>query len=167
MSKIPLSVYIARNAPDNAIQILQAWGMPVESRNPKVLAKNLNTLFTTQGEGVLKDMGNLHPDKDLILAVEAEKSGREQSSGCDGINCNCKSNEQKSGACGCSSGFGGGAWNSNEGSYYGSNRNTNLDEFQVYGFNGINTPDGKKIDNSTLFFGAVAVFLAYQLYKNS
>lgn len=163
MNQIPLTHYVAFNAPENAKKILRAWGVPVTGGNKKALADSLSALLRQEGNGVFMDLINLHPDKEYILQLEQIKkengaqAAAEPNSGCDGGKCQCS--EKKSGACGCS-GFAGGSWNGGEGAYYSPNRNPNVDEFQVYGFEG--TPMSNK---GALLFGGIALFLAYSLYK--
>lgn len=172
MNKIPICHYVAYNAPENAKKILDAWGVPFKGNNKKALAESLQTLFRQQGEGVLMDLGNMHPDKDLILKVEEIKSQSsmpqstsEKTSGYSG-GCSCANcSEKKSNACGCSGFSGGGPWNAPEGAYYIPPRNPNVDEFQVYGFNGETA--SKESNKNLLLFGGVAALLAYVLYKNS
>lgn len=174
MNKIPICHYVAYNNPEGAKRILDVWGVPVKGTNKKGLAQSLQALLKQEGEPVLMDLANLHPDKDLILRVEEIKSdnnqqaqGSEKVSGCNGdTSCTaCAGNsEKKSGACGCGmSNFGGSFWNAPEGAYYKSPRNPWVDEFQVYGFNG----EGKSENKGALLFGGIAVLLAYMLYKNS
>lgn len=180
MAKIPICKYVAYNNPEGAKRILEAWGVPVESGSQNELARKLSSLLASQGEGVLQDIGNMHPDKDLVLTVEAIKQDKgsmnstsqvvtsNADGGC-GCGCgNCKCSEKKSGACGCSSSFaGGGAWNANEGAYYNPYLQPNVTPFAVYGADGSGSEDKKKLSNSDIFFIAVGAFLAYQLYKSA
>lgn len=173
MNKIPICHYVAYNNPEGAKRILEVWGMPVKGTNKKGLAQSLQALLKQEGEPVLMDLANLHPDKDLIMKVEEIKAGNvptpaepvapEGKSNAGGCSCMACS-EKKSGACGCGmSSFGGSFWNAPEGAYYKSPRNPWVDEFQVYGFDG----QGKSDNKGALLFGGIAVLLAYMLYKNS
>lgn len=168
--KIPISKYMAYNSPENTVRILDLYGVQYNSQNPKELASRLSDLIKKEGESVLADIGNLHPDKDLVLAVEemkAEKSGslgmQSATSSCDGGQCSCKKKEKTSGACGCSSFSGGGAWNNGEGAFK-SNTNPIVDDYLVYGADG---KGSSGITKEAMLFGGIALILAYSLYKNS
>jgi len=172
MNKIPICHYVAYNNPEGAKKILEVWGVPVKGTNKKGLAQSLQGLLKQEGEPVLMDLANLHPDKDLIMQVEAIKAEKNQPStpaienvsGCNGDTACAKCAENKSSACGCGmSSFGGSFWNAPEGAYYKSPRNPWVDEFQVYGFDG----QKKEANKGALLFGGVALLLAYMLYKNS
>lgn len=162
MNKIPIWYYVARNNPEGAKIILDAWNVKPKSNAFSHLAESLRQLYTQNKEAVLMDLANLHPDKELVVAVAGMQEAPaepENKSGCDA--CGGKCGERKSGACGCQSSFAG-AWNPGDGMYYSPNRNPNVDEFAVYGF------DGKKKanDNAVIVFGAIGLFLAFQLYRN-
>lgn len=165
MNRIPLSLYVARNNPDGARKILEAWGVPANTSDPRKLANLLSVLLKQEGDGVLMDLGNMHPDKELILAVEDIKSGASSSAdgasgGCPcGCGGSCK--EKKSGACGCQSSFGG-PWNAQDGPNYGPYKNHMVDEFQVYGFSG---PEATQ--RPLILFAGIAFVLGYMLVKNS
>ena len=174
MNKIPICHYVAYNSPENAKRILEAWGVPVKGTNKKALAASLQALLRSEGEPVLMDLANLHPDKDLIMKVEEIKTesvqadkGTEKISNANG-DCSCaKCSEKNSNACGCGmSSFGGSFWNAPEGAYYKSPRNPWVDEFQVYGFDATQTAKSAAKGGAVLF-GGVALLLAYLLYKNS
>jgi hypothetical protein len=169
MNKMHICHYVAYNNPPGAKRILDAWGVPVKSGNKQALAQSLRALLRQEGEPVLMDLANMHPDKELILKVEEIKAERNNpESSADGAgNCPCgcggACKEKKSGACGCGSNFGG-PWNANESAFYSSNRNPIIDEFQVYGADG---PESQKqVNKSTILFGGVALLLLYTLYKN-
>lgn len=173
MNKIGICHYVAYNAPENAKKILAAWGMPTNNGNKEGLAQSLKALLKQEGEPVLMDLANLHPDKELIMKVEEIKAGnnsKESSSDGGSCSCNGKCSECKSSYCGCSSGFGGGSWNHNEGAFYAPNRNPMVDEFQVYGVDGSksNEKESKKeVNKSMILFGGLSILLLYGLYKNS
>lgn len=170
MNKIPICHYVAYNNPEGAKKILEAWGIPVKGTNKKGLAESLQKLLRQEGEGVLMDIGNMHPDKDLVVTVEQMKAEKtenkngENTSSCNGGKCSCMNcGEKKSNACGCGmSSFGGGSWNHNEGAFYKPGSNAMVDEFQVYGFDG----EKKKVEAGTILFIGVSALLAYMLYKN-
>lgn len=157
MQKLHICHYVAYNSPQNAKRILEAWGVPVKSGNKEALAQSLRGLLKTQGEPVLMDLANLHPDKELILHVEELKSGKKGTEG----ECKCGS-ESKSGACGCSS-FGGGSWNANEGAFYSIPKNPMLDEFQVYGFDG----SKPKFTYGEVLLGGIGALLVYLMWKGN
>jgi hypothetical protein len=168
MNKISICHYVAYNSPENAKKILQAWGIPVTGTNKKGLADSLQALLRQEGEPVLMDLANLHPDKDLIFKVEEIKAERnqpamEKTSGCNGDTACAKCSEKKSNACGCGMSSFGGSWNIQEGAFYTPPRNFWVDEYQVYGFDG----KGQSSNKGALLFGGIAVVLAYMLYKNS
>ena len=159
MQKVHICHYVAYNSPQNAKKILEAWGVPVKNGNKETLAESLKALLKTQGEPVLMDLANLHPDKELILHVEELKNSAQKESK-QGCSCN---SEKKSGACGCSSFSGGGAWNANEGAFYSVPRNPMLDEFQVYGFDG----SKPRFTYGEVLMGGVGALLLYLMWKGN
>lgn len=164
MKKISLERYFATNAPEQARYLLGLYGVNVESRTIEELVQKLSQLKNENPEAVLQDMANLHPDKPLILRVEEIKKEMNQP-------------EQKSGACGCGSSFGGGSWNADgdngggckcgcggkcgKSSFSGD---AVVQDYSVYGFGGL---ESIKDNRGTILFGGIALLLAYALYKNS
>lgn len=64
--------YIAERNPHGAKAVIEGFGYRVVDRNQ--MGNNLQKLVATEGEEALKEVLELHPDKDVILEVFSEKS---------------------------------------------------------------------------------------------
>jgi hypothetical protein len=61
--------YIGRSNPTGSKQVIESFGYRVV--NPKRMGDNLRMLVAQEGESALKAVVDLHPDKDLILELNA------------------------------------------------------------------------------------------------
>ena len=61
--------YRGRSNPTGSKQVIESFGYRVV--NPKRMGDNLRMLVAQEGESALKAVVDLHPDKDLILELNA------------------------------------------------------------------------------------------------
>lgn len=102
MKRIPLYLYVAHNNPQGAASVINHFKL-MPPKDGYDLIRGLRHVMITEGEEGFREIAKVHPDRNLILDSE-EVEVVEKKSGCDG----CEHNkEQKSNACGCSSGFDG------------------------------------------------------------
>lgn len=73
--------YVARSNPRGAKALIESFGYRVT--NPKTMGANLQLLVAKEGEDALREIANLHPDKELILDFYGSK--RESFMGVDGL----------------------------------------------------------------------------------
>ena len=91
---IPLEHIVAYDNTKAAMALTKEFGIP-KPRNHKELTQQLKKIIAS-GESGLAEVANLHPDKDLILAIFAQNN-QEYESGYDGDGCGCGCN----GKCKC------------------------------------------------------------------
>lgn len=72
--------YIAYNNPHGALMLLQSYGLKI--RDTKNLGSALRKLVAQYGERALRQVAELHPDKELIMDVYEHADG-------GGCNCGC------------------------------------------------------------------------------
>jgi len=90
MKKIPLHVYVARNNPRGASEVITSFGHR-KPENSRELLRGLRYVLMAQGEEGYKAIANVHPDRKLIIDVhelEVEEVKPKE--------------EVKSNTCGCS-----------------------------------------------------------------
>jgi len=75
--------YIARSNPYGSAQVIQSYGYRIVDK--KRMGDNLRQLVAQEGEGALRDIVALHPDKDIILEVYGKDSSKETFMGADGL----------------------------------------------------------------------------------
>lgn len=85
MSKIPLYLYVAQNNPRGAANIISKFNMG-NAQNYDELARGLKHIMATKGEQGFIEIAKIHPDRKLILDVEALTT-TETKSNCSG-SCN-------------------------------------------------------------------------------
>jgi len=114
MEKISIQEYIAYNNRPMAQKMLVKYGLK-SAKSPMEMERKLISLTKDYKEEALRELANIHPDKELILKYvdrEEKKSGFCGCSGFDGDNsssfCGCSGfdGDNKSSFCGCS-GFNG------------------------------------------------------------
>jgi len=78
--------YIAENNPNKVVSIIESFGYEV--RDNSNLGKSLQELVSNVGESALLKIMDCHPDKDILLEVNAPKKEKKESgcgcSGCSG-----------------------------------------------------------------------------------
>ena len=116
MEKISIQEYIAYNNRPMAQKMLVKYGLK-SAKSPMEMERKLISLTKDYREEALRELANIHPDKELILkyadrGTEEKKCGFCGCSGFDGDNsssfCGCSGfdGENRSSFCGCS-GFNG------------------------------------------------------------
>lgn len=92
---VPLEVYIALNHTKEAQDLLLANGMK-PARDHKELVRKLNDFIVSKKEDALKQLVQIHPDKDLILTYATKTEKNSGACGCSGADGN-----EKGCGCGC------------------------------------------------------------------
>jgi len=96
---VPIEVYLAFNCPNQAQDLLMSNGIK-PARNRKELVRKLNSYIVDGKENALKQLVEIHPDKDLILAYGTKTETSSSACGCSSADggasaCNCDSCKSK------------------------------------------------------------------------
>lgn len=75
--------YIANTNPRGAKEIIQSYGYKVV--NPKTMGANLRMLVAQEGEPALRNIVELHPDKEIILEVMGSSDNKNNFFSADGL----------------------------------------------------------------------------------
>jgi hypothetical protein len=95
MEKISIQEYIAYNNRPMAQKMLVKYGLKT-AKNPNEMERKLISLTRDYKEEFLKELANIHPDKELILKYADKKEEKSNFCGCSGFD------GEKSNFCGCS-----------------------------------------------------------------
>lgn len=97
MEKISIQEYIAYNNRPMAQKMLVKYGLK-SAKNPMEMERKLISLTRDYKEEFLKELANIHPDKDLILKYADKVEEKSNFCGCSGFD-----GEKTCSFCGCSS----------------------------------------------------------------
>ncbi len=96
MEKISIQEYIAYNNRPMAQKMLVKYGLKT-AKNPMDMERKLVSLTRDYKEEFLKELANIHPDKELILKYADRKEEKSNFCGCSGFD-----GEKTCSFCGCS-----------------------------------------------------------------
>jgi hypothetical protein len=96
MEKISIQEYIAYNNRPMAQKMLVKYGLKT-AKNPMDMERKLVSLTRDYKEEFLKELANIHPDKELILKYADKKDEKSNFCGCSGFD-----GEKTCSFCGCS-----------------------------------------------------------------
>lgn len=98
-SNITLSDYIAAKNPQGAVVLLKRHGYR-QPNNVREVGRGLANLISVKGPDALSEIAEIHPDKDLILAMLAKDQSSSNACGCgcaasgasNASGCSCEKN---------------------------------------------------------------------------